>query len=378
MDESKFWAPLYAIIASERVGTVGEVEIDLRHELTAPDEWRTGLIGKFDAHKFFLIDRLSNPYLWFPWDGVFEKSLLVKEAEEAFADKTLVMTNIPDVHVDILTETNKSRFISLYVKNQTPEEIVKPGDKISIDYVESRPIGEIFDHIHDSEIRIAYLKITDRNFNIKRVTTPMIFRGKTRTVRRESAAAYFYMIERMCKHFKVKELFDIDEIGDDSASIAVSHAKQIRENSKLAWSIRPAKIWPPDDSIEEKLWKLTRNHGMAVNSAVLMGYHWAKAEAASSMKPLALSALKLKAAGSLGGKNSGLTRKRLRQQGWEMRAKQLAKTLREKYPTLSQEKLAYAVDDAWVDDHSRKGITTLKKLISEMEITAELPRRSRR
>jgi hypothetical protein len=86
--------------------------------------------------------------------------------------------------------------------------------------------------------------------------------------------------------------------------------------------------------------------GGYINDAALLGYLWAKAEAEIHLKPLAKTALQIKANNKIGGKNSGEVRRKIAEDGWKQIAKRLAFELRAKQPNLSQDRLVMAIDDA--------------------------------
>jgi hypothetical protein len=67
-------------------GVVDGVEIDLRHEHLDPAEWQMFTIG-LDEPPHLGRDRPYEPFIWFPWYGVFDEELLRREAEESFRQK---------------------------------------------------------------------------------------------------------------------------------------------------------------------------------------------------------------------------------------------------------------------------------------------------
>ena len=93
-----------------------------------------------------------------------------------------------------------------------------------------------------------------------------------------------------------------------------------------------------------------RNASTAWNTAdraVYVGYLWAKAEAELELKPLARSALRVKAGATSGGAKSGAVRRQKRAASWEPIARQMAKDIRAENPTFSQDALATEIDAGW-------------------------------
>jgi hypothetical protein len=120
------------------------------------------------------------------------------------------------------------------------------------------------------------------------------------------------------------------------------------------------------------------SHWKSVNYAVLTGYYWARAEAEMAMKPLAESALRGKAGAKSGGAKSGAVRRQKRAASWEPIAKEMAKKLRARKPSASQDDIATDIAHEWIPKDPRApGHVTLKGLISAMEKAGELPKRQR-
>ena len=97
-----------------------------------------------------------------------------------------------------------------------------------------------------------------------------------------------------------------------------------------------------------------------------------------AMKPLATSALRVKAGATSGGTKSGKTRQRKRAETWEPIAREMAKGIRAENPTFSQDDVATEIDAGWkATTWDPPGHSTLKGLISRMEQAGELPKRLR-
>jgi hypothetical protein len=116
----------------------------------------------------------------------------------------------------------------------------------------------------------------------------------------------------------------------------------------------------------------------AIEHYLSLGYHWANAEAEARMKPLAISALRVKAGATSGGSKSGAVRRQKRAASWEPIARQMAKDIRADNPTFSQDDVAKEIDFTWqVKTCDPPGHSTLKGLVSRMELAGELPKRRR-
>jgi hypothetical protein len=107
-----------------------------------------------------------------------------------------------------------------------------------------------------------------------------------------------------------------------------------------------------------------------------LGYLWAQIEAEFELKPLAKLARRVKAGAISGGSKSGQVRRRKRAETWEAIAKEMAKGIRARNPTFSQDRVADEISALWQDENP-KGHGTLKGLISRMEKAGELPKKQR-
>jgi hypothetical protein len=106
---------------------------------------------------------------------------------------------------------------------------------------------------------------------------------------------------------------------------------------------------------------------------------WAKAEAELHLKPLAKTALQIKANSKTGGKNSGEVRRKIAEEGWKKIAKKLAFVIRTRQPSLSQDRLVKAIDGAWENNRPiAPQFPTLKKYVSYLEKNEGLPVRLRK
>jgi hypothetical protein len=346
---------LRRIFHIDRHGTVDGVEIDLRHELLDPREWGTSLIGD----SFSKRRSPREPFVWFPWFGKFDKELIRKE--------------IIEDEIKHGREQPSEEFLDSWVRDHTPECFVYRGDKIVIDNIERIQIGDYFDHPHDSEIRYARLRIIRAKGRSQKITKPLMFVGNTSLFAPRAGRDFFYKIaHRICRHFKIKSLGEMDKIKEEHSYAygALSRAQFLQYLTK---DIRKL----ADDFLSRSV-----EHNTAfstctlIDSAVVVGYLWAKAESELGLKPLAEASLRSKAGGSLGGNKSGEARRNKRAKTWEPHARELANAIRKEQPSFSQDRVAGEIVARWKEaSFDPPGHKTLKSLLSQMERNGHLPAR---
>jgi hypothetical protein len=364
---------LWRICHVTRHGVVDDVEIDLRHELLNPSEWQMFTIG-IDEPPY---SRLP-PFIWFPWYGVFDKQSLRLEAEEDFrrTEEYYSKRALENPDAPNLRGRTQKAHVAHYVRTGTPECFVSAGDKIVVHSVNRTSDGDDFNHPHDSEVRFAELRIVRVNGRSEKIKTPIMFNGLTSIMTRRSHHHYFDKIYyRICQHFGVRSLEELDwDVAEAHGGFAVGaacHARTIEMSSgelrRLADSLNFG-----DRACHDAFaaWR-------CVDEAAFMGYLWAKAEAEAKMKPLAQSALRLKASGSLGGSKSGKKRQEKRE-AWQAIARKMAIKIRGEKPFASQDDIATEITFRWKPEKPRApGHSTLKALVSAMVKTGELLKRQR-
>ena len=205
--------------------------------------------------------------------------------------------------------------------------------------------------------------------------TPLMFIGATSVTAPTRGNDFLdNIVHRICKHFDLQSLSEFNSVPR-------------RKNYAYDALFRAHLIeWRTEEirKLADDFYSHSRKHHDAfttwnlLEDGVLLGYFWAKAECDSSMKPLAESAIRVKARSSFGGSKSGDARRKKRSSTWEPNAKRMAKSIREKKPSLSQDNVATAIILEWPDQNSGPpGHATLKNLISRMEALGELPRKQR-
>ena len=329
-----------------------------------PEEWVIeNLIT--DRHDW----RTSNkPFFWYPWNGEFDAAALRKSLLEGGRKFNI--------------RKSKTKF-EKDVRLFTPDAIIHAGDKIVIREIKEIVTEISLKHKHDEIERHAYLDILRKSGQITKVRRPLVFYG-IMSLKRNRAASHVSLFDKI--GMRILDHFDIRNFFDDKTMPIIQRNKE---------------YLPSDERAYRAYWDLLVNHKealaarnpftneaqdesllstfKAIEYAITAGYYWACAEAEGNIKPLAFSALKVKAGGTTGGSNSGKVRRQNRIDTWEPIARQMAKDIRAAKPTASQDEVAADIAYGWKrEDYSAPGHTTLKQLVSLMERAGELPPRQRK
>jgi hypothetical protein len=357
-EELARYRALNRICHIDRHGTIEGVEIDFRHELLNPSEWQMLLIGT----PVSLYRSKYEPFIWYPWFGDFDKDAL---RAEIVADELKHGRKEPS-----------KKSVDASIRDLTPECFVYAGDRIDIDKVERIGIGDFFDHPHDAEVRLARLRIVRAKGKSEKIKTPLMFTGVTSLTARTSGNDFFYkIVHRICKKFGLQSL---SEINLESKEKTYAYGALSRAHL-IEWRTEEIRKLADDFVFHSRKHHDAFTTWSLVNESVLLGYFWAKAEAEMGLKPLAESALRLKAGGSLGGNKSGESRRNKRAHTWEPRARELAKSIRAQHSSFSQDRVASEIEAQWKETNfDPPGHKTLKDLVSGMEKDGELPARKTR
>jgi hypothetical protein len=328
-------------------GVVDRVEFDLRHELLPPGDWRPSFLADFGTSPEPPSDA---PYLWFPWFGPYDEGAVGPQGQAAMAGqararnaKRIEDPQIDDQTVRVSRETSRTSDASIgsHIQANTPECVVQKGDKISIDRVEIVQIGNDFDHIHDLEVRNAYLRIAHANGKIEKTKTPIIFRGRTAVLDRDVGTTFVHEIsDRIRRHFNLKSIRDMNLVQKDNSyayralrkAYSVDIATEDKSTDVVVVGRRPSEEFH-DGS----------NTWYTVNDAVMMGYLWGRAEADQIMRPTAEKARETHAKNSRAAKLS-LAKRGIKTENWHRIAKKIVDEIWAMKPTLPQAEVIRKID----------------------------------
>lgn len=207
------------------------------------------------------------------------------------------------------------------------------------------------------------------------IKTPLLFTGAMSIIAPTVGHDFFNKIaHRICNHFGLQSLSEIDSLPKE---FSYAYGALIQAWS-IEWRTKEIRTLADDFSSQSpEHYDAFRTRSL-VDDAIFLGYSWGKAESDLTMKTLAESAIRSKAGSSLGGAKSGGARRKKRSNTWEPTARQMAKSVREKEPRLSQDDVATKIILEWPDQNSKPpGHVTLKTLISRMEASGELPKKQR-
>ena len=108
---------LELVCSVERTGVVGDVIFDLRHPKLDPVHWSAeSLVRSEEVRRRYP----GRPFLWFPWYGEYKAELSKSMAERAAREQRL--------------SSAKKRALE---QEFVPEQIIYPGDRISLRQIDS-------------------------------------------------------------------------------------------------------------------------------------------------------------------------------------------------------------------------------------------------
>ena len=255
------------------------------------------------------------------------------------------------------------------VEQFTPDAFIRSGDTLSIRDVGILRLPETMelDDFQDAEIRAAALQIIRADGSLKDLKTPLFFFGRNRLTD-DLAGNNFYRLKS--RIYKFIRYLDVDE---QKRAYAI-HAGRIAELLEFLLE-RDEKIFQLRDN--SRRWLAAVRTLDLVSHAVIAGYYWAKAESSVSILPLAEKAKRSLQGASAGGKKSVATRRNKAK--WIPIATAIATDFRRERPDASQEKVADEIIGRWKSEAiNYPGHSRLKKLVSELEKSGDLPKRQKR
>jgi hypothetical protein len=349
-DETNPNPALLKICNVTRYGTVEGVAFDLRHERLDPKEWLMKPIGIVPKSRPFRFER--QPFLWFAWYGPFRDTDVERAIEHEIQFLKEKHPNDPPPSAESLRHT------------YTPDLIIDAGDKIEIDRVDTEGETTGLHHEHDVQRRLAYVKIVKPSGATHLLVEPIVFTGASATWTGGYTKMLPKISRRLCTHFEIGSLFDprVNEIVNRGAQADAEAAQGHRIDGVLRHDAADAEaallhaaVLARTDldalltqyarrSADEKDRMLVKARIIyMIDEACLVGYRWGRAEADLRMKPLAEGGHRSRAGAPIGGRISGESRRQRAEQTWKPLAFRLAKEIRERNPTLSNESLIGAM-----------------------------------
>jgi hypothetical protein len=214
------------IVTSTRYGNIDGVEIDLRHDKLKSGEWHAAVFGMPPNLKERDPD---EPFLWFPWFGNFDLVKLQRKATRLFSARTQSDTNLG------------ANDLGDYVKMNTPECFVSPGDKLCIESVFGMRVGDRYENTHNSEIRLARLQVIRKNAETQKVPTMLKFVRTKNITERETYDVCRTISDHICEHFGLKDFSESESVSVDTSfayralSSARRRAKTPAKPTRLCW-----------------------------------------------------------------------------------------------------------------------------------------------
>jgi hypothetical protein len=322
---------LELVCSLERTGIVGDVIFDLRHPKLDSISWTVEslLRSREDQRR-----HPNRPYLWFPWYGAYTQDSSHNSAQLAAKGQKLSRSKLDRLEMEY-----------------TPEQIVYPGDKIYIAqeksiYPADRKMRDV---VQEDSVALVFLEISRADGTVVRVETPL------RLFSRE-ISSYYNNVNIITSKIRLiveraNNKRDVERIATEADGVA----------STINQLIHALKYDNKTSEVEN-----------IVSMSILLGQLLAKAEAATTLEPLAEAQQEFREKSRAAGIKSGKTR---RQAPWRQIAQDLAIQTREKHPDLSQDKVAGEIFALWKDDQPPTH-KTLKEFVSELERDGVILRRA--
>jgi hypothetical protein len=321
---------LELVCSLERTGIVGDVIFDLRHPKLDPIKWTAESLLRTREDKRRGPDR---PYLWFPWYGEYTPDFSNISAQLAAKGQSL-------------SRSKRNRLVTEF----TPEQIVYPGDKISIiqtdlGYLVGRKMRDV---VQEDSVALALLEINRLDGTVIRVETPLRFFSRNMPSHCNDVNTITSKIRLIIE--KASNKREVERIATEADSVA----------SRMNGSIHKLKYDNGTPEVEN-----------IVSMSILLGQLFAKAEAATTLEPLAEAQQRLREESSAAGIKSGKAR---RNAPWRQIAQNFAIQERKKHPDWSQDRVATEIAALWRDDRPPTH-KTLKEFLSELERNGTILRR---
>ncbi|KAB7645553.1 hypothetical protein [Polymorphobacter fuscus] len=226
------------IAGPARYGVLQGIEVDFRNSQIPPD-W--------------------EPYAWWcVWDGGRTRPSLLFPNEAAFG----------------LAHLRDAKGLA----DDTAEPILlQPGDKISVDRVETEKTDNRFHHPHDAETKLVFLKVVRADGTQELPPVPLPFYGTSRMLRGAKRSNFDNIVERAIASASMgadnpADAWDNPYVDWWSKPLAVHAASEAREAHRAYWELH-SKLGADSGGL------LMAHVRQLANSAALAGFLMAKAEA---------------------------------------------------------------------------------------------------
>ena len=331
---------LELICGVERVGVVDGVGFDLRHPKLDRVDWVAESLGRAERDRR---RRPGRPFLWFPWYGPYAEEIPKREASRSpgwrkFSDA-------------------RKRAIELEF---TPETEVRAGEIVSLSQSELIDPADyrMRDVLQDDFVRLAALQIKKADGTVEIVGTPLRFFRRLASSR--STDDPRSIVDR------IDAIVNDAENGDDVVRLAAD----ARETTSIVNSIY-RDVGEVLGAAGERGRRLADRHlGELVNMSIRLGRLLARADAATTIEPLAERHARSKQGAAKGGKTRS-------ERPWKAIARPMIAEARREHPEYSPSDIASDVSAGWKEEvPSAPGHKTLMKFVYELERAGEIPRRA--
>jgi hypothetical protein len=325
----------------DRFGTIDGVDIDLLHKLLDPREWDPPLW--LDS----AYPPLDHPYIWFPWFGHFNPEALRRRALQRATNEYKIVpektrTSYEEIDAARLdTQKRIDENAEKYIQANTPECVVRDGDKIRVDRVERKHAGTELDHPDDHEIRLAYLRVQRPDGTVDKLNTPIVYQRQTKLPSHDGAKSYFEKISsRILKHFGINNLKEIRLVEKDDSlayqALRKAYLVEVATDTDPEHAVVIGRAGTDEEHDGSDPWN-------TIEDAVMMGYLWGRAEQDRKLMSLAEEMVKNREALSRAGKLGSKTRS-LKQHAWQRVARHIVEDLVAKNPALNQTDVIRKID----------------------------------
>ena len=346
----------------DRFGNVRGIEIDLRHELLDRHKWRSQIIGILP----YPVGRdPAVPFIWFPWFGDFNANVFRRLAINKFLSKSKCQSGAKEAKI---AHFNIERFVRL----NTSDCFVTPGDKIYIDSVEMISTGDRFDHPDNAELRRAYLRVDRAGEKPQILRTPMTFIGYMNLTNNTLCDHSLMISKHILDYYGLTDLDEFKSIPKDT-----SHAyRALSQAYHLLRELGPIrKVLYSGVDVFSKAFQDAHAILALVNNASLMSYSWGKAEGDAKLKPILEVEL---SKSSTGGKNNAKKRW-ANKQPIIILVRNEAQALWAKNHSYSQNDIAVSIQGRWKEvvgpAVETPVVSTIIKYIKGMVSPAKVERR---